>query len=188
MEGIEQDHAPDILQAHSVKGSSMGRPRKNQSDLRSHVISFRITAKEHDIVLNHADKAGTTANSLIKELALTQLIPDFGKKSYSEANLLLLEQLQALGRKLNSITKTANTFKRIPREVIQLCTMIDAILNKLIPTDPTKTDPALIGMIKKIGNNLRQLINIGRVPTEALALSIRIQNTVEAAILGDQLR
>lgn len=57
---------PDML-AHMEKGEIMARPKKEKELARSHLIAFRLTDVEYDLVTRMAKEAGLSASALYQE-------------------------------------------------------------------------------------------------------------------------
>lgn len=96
---------PDML-AHMEKGEIMARPKKEKELARSHLIAFRLTDVEYDLVTRMAKEAGLSASAYIRKLLLD------GRVNITYEVVAEVPELQKLGRRVGKIGSNLNHIAR----------------------------------------------------------------------------
>lgn len=96
---------PDML-AHMEKGEIMARPKKEKELARSHLIAFRLTDVEYDLVTRMAKEAGLSASAYIRKLLLD------GKINITYEVVADVPELQKLAAEFGKIGSNLNQIAR----------------------------------------------------------------------------
>ena len=96
---------PDML-AHMEKGEIMARPKKEKELARSHLIAFRLTEVEYDLVTRMAKEAGLSASAYIRKLLLD------GKVNITYEVVADVPELQKLAAEFGKIGSNLNQIAR----------------------------------------------------------------------------
>jgi hypothetical protein len=96
---------PDML-AHMEKGEIMARPKKEKELARSHLIAFRLTDVEYDLVTRMAKEAGLSASAYIRKLLLD------GKVNITYEVVADVPELQKLAAEFGKIGSNLNQIAR----------------------------------------------------------------------------
>lgn len=96
---------PDML-AHKEKGEIMARPKKEKELARSHLIAFRLTDVEYDLVTRMAKEAGLSASAYIRKLLLD------GKVNITYEVVADVPELQKLAAEFGKIGSNLNQIAR----------------------------------------------------------------------------
>lgn len=96
---------PDML-THMEKGEIMARPKKEKELARSHLIAFRLTDVEYDLVTRMAKEAGLSASAYIRKLLLD------GKVNITYEVVADVPELQKLAAEFGKIGSNLNQIAR----------------------------------------------------------------------------
>lgn len=96
---------PDML-AHMEKGEIMARLKKEKELARSHLIAFRLTDVEYDLVTRMAKEAGLSASAYIRKLLLD------GKVNITYEVVADVPELQKLAAEFGKIGSNLNQIAR----------------------------------------------------------------------------
>ncbi len=96
---------PDML-AHMKKGEIMARPKKEKELARSHLIAFRLTDVEYDLVTRMAKEADLSASAYIRKLLLD------GKINITYEVVADVPELQKLAAEFGKIGSNLNQIAR----------------------------------------------------------------------------
>ncbi len=96
---------PDML-AHMEKGEIMARPKKEKELARSHLIAFRLTDVEYDLVARMAKEADLSASAYIRKLLLD------GKVNITYEVVADVPELQKLAAEFGKIGSNLNQIAR----------------------------------------------------------------------------
>jgi len=116
--------------------SSLGRPRSAR--VKDHWVSFRVTAEEHFLLLDKAERSGMSAGEYARSRAMRGIARS-KKQSTSPAEIfgsdtrMLMHELRKQGVNLNQIAHHCNRHQiPPPREVTELATILRALWDRLV--------------------------------------------------------
>ena len=125
----------------------MGRPRKNEHELRSAVARARLTPAEHEHVKTQAHLAGLEVSEYVRRRILDYEVPSSATRRadpglVTEVNRLALE-LRAIGVNANQLARSANAGRRarsswqdVVERVNVLSEKASEVLERLVLSDP----------------------------------------------------
>ena len=103
----------------------MARPRKEPTEQKDIVMSFRVSVDERLRIEEKATNSHVSTSDYLRDQAL------HGKVVVSQQTSLdpaLFSELRRMGVNLNQLTRLAHTKQAIPAQVKRLCETIEAIL------------------------------------------------------------
>jgi hypothetical protein len=106
----------------------MARPKK-RAELRSHVVSFRLTGDEMAKLQEEATRAGLVANDYAREKTVRGSVRVIQTR---ELPFPLINELRRIGNNINQQTRLAHANGGIPPELHRLWAKLETILDEII--------------------------------------------------------
>ena len=116
--------------------SSQGRPR--QSSVKDHWISFRVTAEEHFLLLDKANRSSMSAGEyarsrVMRGIARTKKAPSPPEELFGASTRAILEELRKQGVNLNQIAHLCHRHQMPPPAGLgDLITNLQALWRKVM--------------------------------------------------------
>ena len=112
----------------------MGRPSLSQHKRKTHVIAFRVSARDYRRLASLAEEANLRINHLARDLALSRS-DTLTVKTHAKCDPALLKRLERIGHNLNQLVRNAHIFGRVSPKIPKLCEQIEGLVLEAIEGD-----------------------------------------------------